>query len=176
MFVTVLMAAILAQVPVPAVGGGDRPPALQPAGSRYQAELRTTAELRKARQAAGARARAARREVERGEWEAQARARDAAAAHSADAALKAAQAQALRGLSDAARRLAAAAEAFYRLDSQRAGAPQLFVPGEGFVPYPYGVAPPAWYLPRPPRPLWATPVPAPAPTPPAATAAGAQAS
>src|SRR4051812_23248677 len=126
MFVSVLMAAILAQVPAPALGGGDRPPALRPAEPRFQADLRKTAELRKARRAAGARARAARREVERGEREAQDRARDESAARSADVTLKAAQAQALRGLSDAARRQAAAAEAFYRLESQRSGAPQLF--------------------------------------------------
>src|SRR5262249_3018393 len=82
---------------------------------------------------------------------------------SADEALKAAQAQALRGLSDAARRQAAAAEAFYRLESQRSGAPQVFVPGEGVVPYPHGGAPPSWDLPRPPPPPSATPPPAPAP-------------
>jgi hypothetical protein len=173
MLVTVLMAAILEQAPVPAAGGGDRSPALQPAESRYRAELRKTAELRKARQAAGARARAARREVERRERAVQARVRDEAAARAADESLKGAQTQALLGLSDAARRQAAAAEAFYRLESQRWGAPQLLVPGQGFVPYPYGVAPPSWYMLRPPS---AAPAPAPAPTPPAATAAGDQAS
>jgi hypothetical protein len=50
--------------------------------------------------------------------------------------------QALRELSDAAQRDAQTNRARYQLQTQALGQPQLFVPGEGFVPYPYAIIPP----------------------------------
>lgn len=53
------------------------------------------------------------------------------------------QNQALQGIANASQLQAEAAAAQYRLNSQRAGVPQVFVPGQGMVPYQYGIATPA---------------------------------
>ena len=50
---------------------------------------------------------------------------------------------ALRNMAGAAQQQAEAAQAQFRLNSQIAGAPQVFVPGVGMVPYAYGTAPAA---------------------------------
>jgi hypothetical protein len=50
--------------------------------------------------------------------------------------------QALRELSDAAQRDAQVNRARYQLQSQALGQPQVLVPGEGFVPYPYAIIQP----------------------------------
>jgi hypothetical protein len=48
----------------------------------------------------------------------------------------------------AAQQRARVAEARYRLESQALGQSQIFVPGEGFTPYPYSTAQPLpWVAP-----------------------------
>jgi hypothetical protein len=57
-------------------------------------------------------------------------------------ALEAQRTAALSQISAAAAQDAATNQQRVRLQSQALGQPQVFVPGQGFVPYPYGIAPP----------------------------------
>lgn len=111
--------------------------ALSPAEQR-QSELRRLVEMRRQRHANGI----ARKQQALGQMQAEASAR---AAQAASIQVQANQQQSLRNIAIAEQRRAATAEAQYRLNSQVAGAPQVFVPGEGMVPYTNGIAPPWWW-------------------------------
>lgn len=146
MWTTLLLTLGLAQLP--ATDTPDDHPALSippatiaPAltsGEQRQADLRRLVEMRRQRHAGGM----ARKNQALGRMRAQAAAREAQAAASR---AQVAERQAIQNIAAAEQRRAAVAEAQYRLNSQVAGAPQVFVPGEGMVPYAYGVAPPLWW-------------------------------
>jgi hypothetical protein len=125
-------------VPAPPQAGEATP---RP-GARQQAEIRKTIEKRK-----GVRQRTLqqRRDRDRAEAEAEAKLAPVRAAQARDQFLRMQESQrtqALQGLAEAARVQAQAARARSVLESQALGQPQVFVPGQGFVPYPYSVAPP----------------------------------
>jgi hypothetical protein len=117
--------------------------------SRREAELRKTLEKWKAFRT---------KQFQRRQWEqAEAAARAAAEAErrqqvatsQAALAIEAEKAAAMSRMSQAAQVRAEADLARYRLQSQAWGRPQLFVPGVGFVPYPYAIARPLFGTVRP---------------------------
>lgn len=145
MLVSMIASLVLCQVPAPNAPGR---PAVAAAPGR-QAELQRLNEQRRTRraQATASRNRAfglSRRPA------AQPAMADPVAMQATNAQIQALSQQnmALQGIADAAQRRAGAAEAQYRLNSQVAGAPQVFVPGQGMVPYPYGIAPAAATYPQ----------------------------
>lgn len=136
---TMFLALMLSQIPAGEEKAVETPqaPALTPQQQR-QAELRKLIEQRRQRHARGMAA----RQNALGRMQA---ANEGAQAQAAQVQAQAAQAQALQQIADAERRRTAIAESQYRLNSQVSGAPQIFIPGEGMVPYANGIAPPWWW-------------------------------
>lgn len=117
-------------------------------------EIRKTLEKRKARAAMKARSRAATRAemTKQAEWQREYQLKmapflEAQRQQQARLAIEASQAQALDRLGAAAEQEAATNRARYRLQTQQAGVPQIFIPGEGLVPYQGGIASPYPYIP-----------------------------
>lgn len=152
MLCTLMTAVLLAQAPA------DRPAGAP--SERRAAELRKTVEQRRRRDAERRHAYLVRlRDQDRRRSEARAQA-DREAALIAVRKEREARVRALQAYTGAVALQADLSVAQYRLNSQVAGAPQVFVPGVGMMPYAYGVAPPYWWGLR-----RSYPVPSPSPPP-----------
>jgi hypothetical protein len=143
----VLALSLVAQAPPPEPVPAP-PQAAQVApkpGARREAEIRKTIEKRKeARQRMHLQGRQ-RRDQDRAQAEAEAKVAAVRAAQARDQYLmtqEAQRTQALQGLAEAARVQAQSDRARYVLESQALGQSQVLVPGQGFAPYPYSIAPP----------------------------------
>lgn len=142
---TMLVTICLAQVPAPAPTTAT-PATSSAMSARRQAELKKLSEARKARRVQAGQARAKALGLRRPAGAQQPGQPDPAtqqALMQQNQALMQ-QNQALQGMAAAAQQQAAVAADQFRLNSQVAGAPQIFVPGQGMVPYQYGIAPPAY--------------------------------
>lgn len=132
-------AAVSASAPVQPSGSSDSGTITE----QRQARLKGMIEKRKARRSKGS---ASRTQVLEGirhnqQMAAAAAAQNAAQTQQAYSNLQ--QSSAMAGISAAMQRQADIDRSRYVLDSQRAGVPQVFVPGQGMMPYQYGIATPA---------------------------------
>ena len=139
MFALLTPTVAVAQAPASPTPAPSPPP--QAASARRQDELRRTIEKRKAVREKQAVQRQQRTAGDAAR--ARAEAKDAAAQQAGQTLLmiEAQRAQAEQRRAAAAEQDARVNGARLRLESQVFGQPQLFVPGQGFVPYQYGVAP-----------------------------------
>jgi hypothetical protein len=145
---SMLVLLCLSQGPAQPARTGTALPSLS---AQRQAELKKLNEARKARRAQAGAARAKALGLRRPRSGAgQPGAADLAAQQALlqQNQVLAQQNQALQGIADAAQQQAAVAADQFRLNSQMAGVPQIFVPGQGMVPYPYGIAAPAYQYPN----------------------------
>jgi hypothetical protein len=143
----VLALSLVAQAPQPEPVAAP-PQAAEAApkpGARQQAEIRRTIEKRKEGRQRMLLQRQQRRDRDRAQAEAEAKLAPGRAAQARDQYLliqESQRTQALQGLAEAARVQAQSDRARYVLESQALGQSQVFVPGQGFVPYAYSIAPP----------------------------------
>lgn len=113
----------------------------------YKATIQSTIDRRKAAQAKKSKARVAKRLHEEADTKSR---RDQAermapvlAAQQRDGLRAQMEAQTLQQMSAAMMQNAATNQMRYQLQTQQAGVPQVFVPGQGFVPYAGAIAPPS---------------------------------
>jgi hypothetical protein len=138
-----ILAAVLSQAPPasPAVA----PPAGVPQADAFNAGIRQTVEQRKRTRAARQRARAAQNARQQQLAPALAAQQQALQLQAAQLRLQAEQNRALQSMANAEQQRAAIDRDRLRIYSQQAGVPQTFVPGQGMVPYQYGIATPFPY-------------------------------
>lgn len=164
---TLLLAAVLAQTPPPhtvspppliaapqPVGAAPpqrlaapsaprpAPTAAGSASERRQAELRATLEKRKARRAQGAATRAGVLAGVQQRATAAVEASQAAQAQTLATQAQLSQSQAMQSIAQAEQLRAMIDRSRYILQTQQAGIPQVYVPGQGMVPYANSVAAP----------------------------------
>jgi hypothetical protein len=112
----------------------------------FKATIQSTIAKKKAAQAKKARSRMAKRIKEQEEAKASReqaeRMAPALAAQQLNNARAAAETQALQQMSNAMMQNAATNQMRFRLQSQQAGVPQVFIPGQGYAPYAGGIAAP----------------------------------